>query len=378
MKLAAGVAAAQTVLIVDDTPANLGVMVQHLEDQGFRVLVAQDGAEGLRRASDFRPDLILLDVTMPGQDGFAVCRQLQGDAATRHIPVIFMTALADQRDKLEGFAAGGVDYVTKPLHIDEVAARVRTHLELNALRQQLAAQNRLLIERTEELAASNRELEAFSYSVSHDLRTPLRAIDGFSRMLSNKCTDRLDDEGKRLIQVVRDNAAKMAELIDGILEFARSGRAALRLSHVDVEQMVQSVWADLESDRAGREVHLRIGPLPPVRADPNLLRQVWTNLLSNAIKFTRPRATARIEVGGSAEGASVAYFVKDNGTGFDPTYQHKLFGVFERLHGVREFEGSGIGLAIVARIVGRHGGRVWAQGALDQGATFRFTLPASA
>ena len=371
-------AAAQTILIVDDTPANLGVMVQHLEDQGFRVLVAQDGMEGLRRASEFRPDLILLDVTMPGQDGFTVCRKLKSDAHTRPIPVIFMTALTDQRDKLEGFAAGAVDYVTKPLHIDEVVARVRTHLELNALRQQLAAQNRLLTERSEELAASNRELEAFSYSVSHDLRTPLRAIDGFSRMLVSKCADRLDDEGRRLLQVVRDNTAKMAELIDGILEFARSGRGVLRLSQVDVEPMVQAVWADLESDRAGRQVQLQMGPLPPVRADPNLLRQVWANLLSNAIKFTRPRAVARIEVGGSREGAGVAYFVKDNGTGFDPAYQHKLFGVFERLHGVGEFEGSGIGLAIVARIVTRHGGRVWAQGAPDQGATFHFTLPALA
>jgi signal transduction histidine kinase len=369
-------AAAQTILIVDDTPANLGVMVQHLEDHGFQVLVAQDGAEGLRRAADFRPDLILLDITMPGLDGFTVCRRLKGDAATRHIPVIFMTALTDQRDKLEGFAAGGVDYVTKPLHIDEVTARVRTHLELNALRQQLAAQNRLLTERSEELAASNRELEAFSYSVSHDLRTPLRAIDGFSRMLANKCADRLDDEGRRLLRVVRDNAAKMAELIDGILEFAKSGRGQLRLSHVDVEAMVREVWADLESDRAGRQVQLQMGPLPAVRADPNLLRQVWANLLSNAIKFTRPRAVASIEVGGSAEAASVSYFVKDNGTGFDPAYQHKLFGVFERLHGVGEFEGSGIGLAIVARIVARHGGRVGAQGAPDQGATFHITLPA--
>jgi len=370
-------AAAQTVLIVDDTPANLGVMVQHLEDHGFRVLVAQDGAEGLRRAADFRPDLILLDITMPGQDGFTVCRRLKADPATRHIPVIFMTALTDQRDKLEGFAAGGVDYVTKPLHIDEVTARVRTHLELNALRQQLAAQNRLLTARSEELAASNRELEAFSYSVSHDLRTPLRAIDGFSRMLVNKCAERLDDEGRRLLQVVRDNTAKMAELIDGILEFAKSGRGALRLSRVDVESMVREVWTDLESDRAGRQVQLQMGPLPAVCADPNLLRQVWANLLSNAIKFTRPRSVARIEVGGSTEGASVCYFVKDNGTGFDPAYQHKLFGVFERLHGVGEFEGSGIGLAIVARIVARHGGRVGAQGAPDQGATFHITLPAS-
>ena len=220
-----------------------------------------------------------------------------------------------------------------------------------------------------------KELESFSYSVSHDLRTPLRAIDGFSKMLMEDYEDKLDDEGKRMLRVVRTNTDRMGQLIDDILQFSRMGRQDLSLAPVDMERLVRAVFNELQPLVAGRDVRLQVRPLPAVLADAALLRQVLINLLSNAIKFTQPRAQAIIDVTGLVEGAQAAFCVQDNGVGFDMQYVDKLFGVFERLHSTDEFEGTGIGLAIVRQIVVRHGGKVWAEGKLDHGATFHFTLP---
>jgi PAS domain S-box-containing protein len=231
--------------------------------------------------------------------------------------------------------------------------------------------------RTSELQAANHELEAFSYSVSHDLRSPLRAIDGFSNILMEDYAAKLDDEGKRLVNIVRDNALRMARLIDDILAFSRLGRKELAQQEVDMSRLASETAADLASSWAGREVKLEIGPLPPAHGDSAMLRQVWVNLLSNAIKFTRNRKVAQIAVSGQIEGGELVYCLRDNGAGFDMQYYNKLFGVFSRLHSVEEFEGTGAGLAIVKRIVSRHGGRVWAEGKVNEGATFWFTLPAN-
>ncbi|TXT37917.1 MAG: sensor kinase silS [Comamonadaceae bacterium] len=220
-----------------------------------------------------------------------------------------------------------------------------------------------------------KELESFSYSVSHDLRTPLRAIDGFSKMLMEDYEDKLDDEGKRMLRVVRSNTDRMGQLIDDILQFSRMGRQDLSVAPIDMAHMVRTVFNELQPLFAGRDVRLQVGPLPCVLADSALLRQVLINLLSNAIKFTQPREQAIIEVSGFVEGAHGVFCVRDNGVGFDMQYVDKLFGVFERLHSHDEFEGTGIGLAIVRQIVVRHGGKVWAEGKLDHGAAFHFTLP---
>lgn len=223
-----------------------------------------------------------------------------------------------------------------------------------------------------------KELEAFSYSVSHDLRTPLRAIDGFSRILIEDYRDKLDDEGKRLLNVVRNNALKMGQLIDDILAFSRMGPLALEISKVDMEKLARDVFAELQSTEEERDLKLEIKTLPTTSADPSMMRQALVNLLANAIKFTRPRTTPLIEVGGRAGDDENIYYVKDNGVGFDSQYIGKLFGVFQRLHRVEEFEGTGIGLAIVKRIIGKHDGRVWAESKVNEGATFYFTLPAKA
>ena len=252
----------------------------------------------------------------------------------------------------------------------KVAERTAEVSEANRRLEQRVA------ERTAELEALNKELEAFSYSVSHDLRTPLRAIDGFSQMLLKHHGDRLDDEGKRLLHVVRSNTARMGQLIDDILSFSRAGRLELRQSAIDMDALARDVWQDLVAAVAGRDIRFELQPLPRCRGDATMIRQVLVNLLGNAIKFTRPRPVAHIRMGGAVDGAEASYYVADDGVGFDARYIDKLFGVFQRLHGIEEFEGTGIGLAIVKRIVARHGGRVWAEGQVDGGATFHFTLPA--
>lgn len=226
-----------------------------------------------------------------------------------------------------------------------------------------------------EIDAINQELESFSYSVSHDLRTPLRAIDGFSHILLDEYQEKLDDEGRRLLNVVRDNTKKMGQLIDDILAFSRVGRQEIAMSAVDMEKLARDVFDELRSLEAGRDLKLDVKPLSPAYADRATMCMVLVNLLSNAIKFTRPKGTAIVEVGGWTEGAENVYYVNDNGVGFDMRYVGKLFGVFQRLHATEEFEGTGIGLAIVKRIVTRHGGRVWAESKVNGGATFFFTLP---
>ncbi|MBS1189785.1 MAG: cph1 [Rhodocyclaceae bacterium] len=225
------------------------------------------------------------------------------------------------------------------------------------------------------LEAANKELEAFAYSVSHDLRAPLRAIDGFSRKVVANYGDRLDDEGRRLLQVVRDNAQRMNQLINDILAFSRTGRREMAPEPVDMEAMAKSVAEEARQAEPGRAIEFAFLPLPPTRGDPALLRQVWVNLIGNAVKFTRRRPVAHIEVGGSTEGGENHYWVKDDGAGFDMRYAGKLFGVFQRLHSQEEFEGTGVGLAIAQRILFRHQGRIWAEGQPDGGATFHFALP---
>ncbi len=226
-----------------------------------------------------------------------------------------------------------------------------------------------------ELEAANRELESFSYSVSHDLRTPLRAIDGFSRILLDEHSEKFDDEAKRLFDIVRTNTRKMDQLISDVLAFSRMGRKEMSTSKIDMGELANEVLGELKNEADKRNVEVDIKELPPTTGDRAMLHLVIANLLSNAIKFTVGINNARVEIGAEAEGSDNVYYVKDNGTGFDMAYSHKLFDVFQRLHG-EEFEGTGIGLAIVQRIILKHGGRVWAEAKTGEGAIFYFTLPA--
>ena len=250
--------------------------------------------------------------------------------------------------------------VSQKRKIDEEIRLLNTNLELR-----VAA-------RTTELEAANKELEAFSYSVSHDLRAPLRAMDGFSQALLEDYGPLLPDEGRRYLKTIRGGAQRMGMLIDDLLTFSRLGRAPMKKREVNTEKLVRNVVDDLELE--GRPVEMRIGTLPACQGDPALLNQVWVNLLSNALKYSRHRQPAIIEIGSKREQEETLYYVRDNGAGFDMRYAHKLFGVFQRLHRAEEFEGTGVGLAIVQRVVQRHGGRIWAEAEVDRGATFYFTL----
>ena len=229
-------------------------------------------------------------------------------------------------------------------------------------------------ERTSELETANKELEAFSYSVSHDLRAPLRAVDGFSQAVLEDYGPQLPEEGRHYLQTIREGAQRMGILIDDLLTFSRLSRSPLKKQAVNTGHLVRHVLEGLDSQREGRQVEIRIGDLAGCQGDPALLSQVWVNLLSNALKYTRQRQPAVIEIGGKLEEDENVYFVRDNGAGFDMQYAHKLFGVFQRLHRADEFEGTGVGLAIVQRIIHRHGGRIWVDAAVDRGATFYFTL----
>ena len=236
---------------------------------------------------------------------------------------------------------------------------------------------RRVSERTAQLEEANKELEAFSYSVSHDLRAPLRAIDGFSRMIVEDHGERLEPEGRRLLGVVSANARRMAQLIDDLLRLSRLGRSEMRRTSVDMASLARAAFEEIvEAPEARGRIEFRVGDLPRAEGDPALLMQVWVNLLSNAVKFSAHREWPVIEIEGEGEGPSAVYRVRDNGAGFNMAYSGKLFGVFQRLHAPSEFEGTGVGLALVRRIVLRHGGRVWAEGKVGEGATFFFSLPA--
>jgi signal transduction histidine kinase len=250
------------------------------------------------------------------------------------------------------------------------------HREMRARRdaeKALRASNSELGDKAVQLEAANKELESFSYSVSHDLRAPLRAIDGFALMIEEDSEERLDAEGKRHLAVIRENSRRMGSLIDNLLVFSRLGRQPVASRDVNVDSIVREVID--ETVGSGTTPQIEVGPLPLARGDRGLLRQVWVNLIANAVKYSSKATRPLIQITGIRAGAENHYSVRDNGVGFDMAYADKLFGVFQRLHRADEFAGTGVGLAIVHRIVTRHGGRVWAEGAVNQGAVFSFALP---
>jgi signal transduction histidine kinase len=269
-------------------------------------------------------------------------------------------------------------------------SRLETLLESDKVIRKLNGElEQRVLERTGQLEAANKELDSFSYSVSHDLRAPLRAIDGFSRILLEDYAAAVPDEGKTYLKLIGDNTRQMAQLVDDLLAFSRLGRLALTKQTVEPSKLVRLCLAEMQKEQEGRQLEIVVGDLPSCQADPMLLKQVWMNLLSNALKYTRKREVVRIEVGCRTEPRPLTngnvprpsgpvpetvYFVKDNGAGFDMKYAHKLFGVFQRLHRAADYDGTGVGLAIVQRIINRHGGRVWGDAQLNQGATFYFTL----
>ncbi len=311
-----------------------------------------------------------------GRNHFALYPHEENEAIFRRVrdtgkPVFFKDKAFEYPDQPER----GVTYWDWSLSpVKDGAGRVAgLVLTLHETTERRKAQVELQ-QRTAQLEEANRELESFSYSVSHDLRAPLRAIDGYTRMILRKQGDGFDEDTLRRFNVIRENVRTMDRLIDALLGFSRLGRAELSMSLLDVRALIETTWQEALVHHPGRDVTLTLGNVPAAYGDETLIRQVFSNLLSNALKFTRPREAARIEVGGFREANEAVFCVKDNGVGFDMTYYRKLFGVFQRLHSAEDFEGTGVGLATVQRIVHRHGGRVWAESVIDKGASFYFTL----
>jgi light-regulated signal transduction histidine kinase (bacteriophytochrome) len=242
------------------------------------------------------------------------------------------------------------------------------------LRSRTIAEEKLKNAEQEALLA-NKELESFSYSVSHDLRAPLRSIDGYTQILKDDYADKLDEEGNRLIGIVTGNAKRMGQLIDDLLDFSRVGRQEIKKTVINMDEFVKPIITELTEFQKNRDIRIDLKTLGSGKGDVSMLRQVWVNLLSNAIKYTGKRDIAQIEVGRVEKEGDQVFYVRDNGVGFDMQYSHKLFGVFQRLHKPKDFEGTGVGLALVKRIIERHNGTIWAESQLNEGTTFYFSLP---
>jgi hypothetical protein len=364
------------ILVVDDEPRLLRALCHALEEQGYTTTGFTAGSAALAELRETRFELLLADLMMPEMDGLSLLRA--ATALDPDLVCIIMTGQGTVDSAVEAMKAGALDYVLKPFKLGVVLPVLSRALTVRRLRMENAALVRHLQQRTDELEAANRELEAFSYSVSHDLRAPLRTIHAFSNNLIEDFSHQMPPEALRQLNRIAAGARQMARMIEDLLRFSRLGRQSLSRRPVSVTDLVHEVLTELTKENGERLVEVRVGDLPDCVGDPALLRHVFVNLLSNAFKFTCKREKSLIEVGCRKENGEQIYFVRDNGVGFDMQHTQKLFGVFQRLHGSGEFEGTGIGLSIVQRIVQRHGGRIWAEAAVDQGATFYFILPDSA
>jgi len=391
------------ILLVDDQQDNLLSAEAVLESLGQQIVKAESGREALRQLLDQDFAVILLDIMMPEMDGFETAALIRQRERSRHTPIIFLTALGRNEAAMrQGYGLGAVDYMLKPFIPEVLRSKVSVFVELHRKNALLAQQSRLLERQNADLQEAinrswraeeeikalnehlerrirqlnevNHELEAFSYSVSHDLRGPLNRMAGFSRALLEFHSGKLDEEGRMYLQRIQNSSRRMSELVEDLLNFSRLTRVEMTERPVDLTAMVNAIAAELYGRDAARNVQFHVQEGVQAWGDQTLLHAAIQNLLENAWKFTRKNATANITFGTADTAQGPAFFLRDDGAGFDMSDASRLFHPFQRLHKETEFEGTGIGLATVDRIIRRHGGRIWAESRVGEGATFYFTL----
>ena len=363
------------VLIVDDTPSKLVALAAIVSGMGLEIVTATSGEQALGQLLKRDFAVILLDVNMPTMDGFETATLIRSRPRSVHTPIIFVTAGANSdSDRFRGYTLGAVDFINSPIIIEFLRAKVRVFVDLYQKTAEIRQQEQKLRDKNLDLEAANRELEAFSHSVSHDLRAPIRHIDGFIRALLEDHGERLGERGKEDLERVLAASRRMSQLIDDMLHLSRVTRAELARELTDLAALAREIAAELRRNHPGRHVEFEAGQAEPAQCDPRLMRIALENLLGNAWKFTGKRDDARVEFGASERDGKPVYFVRDNGAGFDMSYVTRLFGAFQRLHSDDDFPGTGVGLATVQRIVHRHGGRIWAEAEIGKGAAFYFTL----
>jgi two-component system, sensor histidine kinase and response regulator len=391
-------------LVVDDEMAQMKALCTTLEIEGYRTTGYSSPKEALEQLRAGQHELLLTDLMMPELDGIELIKAAR--TIDPEIAGVVMTGHGTIDTAVAAMQVGALDYVLKPFKLNAIMTVIGRALDIRRLRLENAALQRREREQAAELAAAYRDLESFSYSVSHDLRSPLRAIRGFTDLYLSEFGEGIPEEGRRRLSQVTAGAERMDQLIEDLLKFCRFSRAPLNRRPVDLNTIVKRVLNDLRAREPERVIDVQLEALPGCEGDPSLLEQVVINLLSNAFKFTRKVANARVHIGtivqdavpkedaaagsgaaptGTAPGSSAApaagaratervCFVRDNGAGFDMKYADNLFGVFQRLHSREQFEGTGVGLSIVQRILQRHGGRIWAEGTPGSGATFFFVV----
>lgn len=359
-----------TLLIVDDTPANISILFDFLSEKGFKVLVAQEGSRAIQKAKYAKPELILLDIMMPGIDGFETCELLKADAETRDIPIIFMTALTDTINKVKGFQLGAADYITKPIQHEEVLARITAQLNFSNLKKQLES-------RTLELEKRNMELDAFARTVAHDLKNPLNAVIGYTEMLVSECstTTLPDEEMIEILSLVEQAGHKMVGIIDSLLLLAGVAKQGdVKTQPIDMKVIIQQVLQRLSYMIKQYQTDIILpNSWPIVQGYAPWIEEVWTNYISNGMKYGgRP---PQLELGNyEVEPGLIRFWVRDNGPGLTLEAQAKLFTPFTRVH-TGSTEGHGLGLSIVRQVIEKLGGQVGLESSEGQGCLFYFTLP---
>ncbi|NMG76048.1 sensor histidine kinase [Aromatoleum diolicum] len=364
------------ILLVEDDPLQSAKTVAFLESLGQKVLVAEDGDKAVEHFDSDRPDLVLMDVVLPGIDGFEATRRIKQMSTDRWVPVIYLTILGSSSNLVEGLHAGGDDYLVKPIELEILEAKLRSVMRTLSLYRALKDSRDELASMNAALLRANRELETFTYAVAHDLKSPLRAINGYSSLFASTQAATLTDEGHDYLTKIVHGTEQMGELIDDLLEYSRLERGAVHFERIDVQHQAEALVDEFRDEIERHGAHIDVAAhCREITADRNGLTLILRNLLGNALKFSANSTPPHIEIGCISENGTHRIWVRDNGIGFDMRHHDRIFDIFQRLHRSEDYPGTGIGLAIVRKAAQRMGGRCWGISEPDKGATFYVEWP---